>query len=74
MEMSANFMDSMDLQNGVFEEDGLKMLENWEQQSTLMLLNEGKKGNTLDLDAPPTRAADGQERTNSGKGYDNLFN
>ncbi|MCB0676877.1 MAG: hypothetical protein KDC30_09335, partial [Saprospiraceae bacterium] len=29
MDMSANFMDSIDLQNGVFEEEGLKMLEKW---------------------------------------------
>ena len=29
MEMSANFMDSVDLQNGVFEEEGMKMLEKW---------------------------------------------
>ena len=27
MELSANFMDSVDLQNGVFEEEGLRMLE-----------------------------------------------
>ena len=74
MEMSANFMDSVDLQNGVFEEDGLKMLEEWEQQSTLMLLGEGTKSSgTLDLDALPERSAEGQERTNSGDNYDNLF-
>ncbi|MDA7625719.1 hypothetical protein N8684_00495, partial [bacterium] len=29
MEMSSNFMDSVDLQNGIFEEEGLKMLEQW---------------------------------------------
>ena len=27
MELSSNFMDSVDLQNGVFEEEGMKMLE-----------------------------------------------
>ena len=27
MSMSENFMQSIDLQNGVFEEEGLKMLE-----------------------------------------------
>ena len=27
MELSANFMESVDLQNGIFEEEGLKMLE-----------------------------------------------
>ncbi len=48
MEMSANFMDSIDLQNGMFEEQGLQMLEEWEKKSSLMLL-EGTE--TLDLDS-----------------------
>lgn len=74
MEMSANFMDSVDLQNGVFEEDGLRMLEEWEQKSTLMLLGEGKRTESLDLDSLPERSAEGQKRTNSGESYDNLFN
>ena len=53
MELSANFMDSVDLQNGVFEEEGLKMLEEWEKNSTLMLLGDGMpKSDTLNLDAP----------------------
>lgn len=75
MEMSANFMDSVDLQNGVFAEDGLKMLEQWEQQSTLMLLGEGQSSNTLDLDSAPSRVGEKQSRSNngSGEGYDNLF-
>ena len=75
MEMSANFMNSVDLQNGVFEEEGLKMLEQWEQESTLMLLGEGKSANeSLDLDSFPD--AEGERRTNSGskEGYDQFFN
>lgn len=71
MEMSANFMDSIDLQNGIFEEEGLQMLEKWEKESTLMLMD-GKSVDTLDLDAP--RA---ERQTNSGTsekgGYDKLF-
>lgn len=43
MDMSENFMKSVDLQNGVFEEEGLKMLEKWEQQSTSLLLGEAKE-------------------------------
>jgi len=35
MDMSASFMDSVDLQNGVFEDNGLKMLEEYEKQSSL---------------------------------------
>ncbi len=42
MELSSTFMDSIDLQNGVFEEEGLKMLEKWEKESTLILLGETK--------------------------------
>ncbi len=73
MEMSANFMDSVDLQNGVFEEEGLKMLEKWEQQSTLMLLGEGQNASEgLDLDSMPD--VEGEKRTNSsGEGYDQFF-
>ena len=66
MEMSANFMDSVDLQNGVFEEEGMQMLEQWEKESTSLLLGEEKDqlllqaqsdSEVLDLDAPvPERA------------------
>lgn len=76
MEMSANFMDSVDLQNGVFEEEGMQMLEEWEKKSTLLLLGEGKTvDETLDLDGFSGSKAEGQTRTNSSQeGYDNLFN
>lgn len=49
MEMSANFMDSVDLQNGIFEEEGLKMLEKWEKEGVSLILGEEK--NTLLLQA-----------------------
>ncbi|MEZ4986742.1 MAG: hypothetical protein R2795_17180 [Saprospiraceae bacterium] len=75
MEMSANFMNSVDLQNGVFEEEGLKMLEQWEQQSTIMLLGEGKAKGGLDLDSLTSRDAQSQTRSNNGdSNYGNLFN
>ncbi len=74
MEMSASFMESIDLQNGVFEEEGLQMLEKWEQESTLMLMS-GSDSNisgTLDLDSPRSIP-----ETRSGKSgdssYENLF-
>ncbi|MEL6275112.1 MAG: hypothetical protein AAFU03_08425 [Bacteroidota bacterium] len=77
MEMSANFMDSVDLQNGVFEEQGLKMLEEYERESRL-LLNEGHiSPEVLDLDSfkeqkkdaePQRRSSEGQ-----GSGYDEFF-
>ena len=64
MEMSSNFMNSIDLQNGVFEEEGLKMLDDWEQKSSLLM--------------PDSKAVVKQENTNlpktgGGSNYDNLF-
>ncbi len=72
MDMSNNVMSSIDLQNGVFEEEGMKMLEEWEQKSTLMFLDEGKKsgGDTLQLKQAPQ--ADKQQG-GAGSDYDNLF-
>ncbi|MGB3798515.1 MAG: hypothetical protein WA952_01800, partial [Lewinella sp.] len=80
MEVSANFMDSVDLQNGVFEEEGLNMLEKWEKESNSLLLGEEKstlllQANTdsevLDLDAPvPERA----KKTGGANQYDSFFN
>lgn len=72
MEMSANFMDSVDLQNGVFEEEGLHMLEKWEKESTLMLMGGKSVEETLDLDGPIARP---ETRSNNGdsNSYDNLF-
>lgn len=61
MEMSSSFMDSVDLQNGVFEEKGLKMLEEWEREGASLILGEEKNAlllqanddaDVLDLDAP----------------------
>lgn len=42
MDVSATFMDSIDLQQGVFEEEGMKLLEEWDKKSMEMLLDEGK--------------------------------
>lgn len=79
MEMSANFMNSVDLQNGVFEEDGLKMLEQWESEGVSLILGEEKRtlllqaedeSNILDLDAPVRKP---QRAPNHKNQYDNLF-
>jgi phage shock protein A len=71
MEMSSNFMNSIDLQNGVFEEQGMNMLEEWEKKSTLMLM-EGKEVDGLDLNSerPSLRR---EERSGGESKYDNLF-
>lgn len=78
MEVSQGFMQSIDLQNGVFEEEGLKMLEKWEQESVSLILG-GEKENlillsnnesdVLDLNEP-IRHPEKVGRTNQ---YDNLF-
>lgn len=74
MEMSANVMDSIDLQNGVFQEEGMQMLEKWENESTLMLLTPGSSSmDTLDLNQPAARP-EKQSRGGSSGSYDNLFN
>jgi hypothetical protein len=76
MEMSSNIMNTIDLQNGVFEEEGMKMLEDWEKNSTLSLLEnkmtKGSKsgGDTLELKNLPE--ADKQSN-NGNSDYDSLF-
>lgn len=42
MKLSSNFMDSVDLQQGIFEEEGLKMLEQWEKEGVSLILGEEK--------------------------------
>ncbi len=78
MEMSEEFMASIDLQNGIFEEKGMEMLEKWEKESTSLLLGESKEQlildanddhNTLDLNAPIKEPI----KQNRGNQYDNFF-
>ncbi len=73
MEMSTNFMDSIDLQNAVFEEDGMKMLEQWEKDSTLMLMgNKGAK-ESLDLNAPRAERVILGDSKKDDNEYDKFF-
>ncbi len=56
MDTSRNLMASIDLQNGVFEEEGLQLLEKWERESPLLVpaAKDGKTAEpTLDLNTPP---------------------
>jgi phage shock protein A len=70
MEMSSNFMNSIDLQNGVFEEQGLKMLEEYEKNSTLLLLGGKEKADDDILDLKqPVQLPKGTDTQ-----YDGLFN
>jgi hypothetical protein len=79
MDMSNNFMNSVDLQNGVFEEEGLRMLEKWEQEGVSLLLGSQKQSllekanddaEVLDLDSPVARPERAQGARNQ---YDNFF-
>jgi hypothetical protein len=65
MEMSNSFVQSIDLQNGVFEEEGLQLLEKWEKEGVSLLLGNEKdllinKANSstdfVDLDQPVNRS------------------
>jgi phage shock protein A len=79
MDVSKNFMDSIDLQNGVFEEEGMQMLEKWEKEGVSNLLG-GDKGSiiakansnteVLDLNAPMKVL---NKEARGGNQYDTLF-
>lgn len=78
MDMSSNFMQSVDLKNGVFEEEGLKMLEKWEKEGTSLILGEEKDililesedGEMLDINEPIARPQRADNDTNQ---YDSFF-
>ena len=79
MEVSENFMQSIDLQNGVFEEEGLKMLDMWEKEGASLLLGDDKETllieanddeNVLDLSAPMKKPEAVEVRGNQ---YDTFF-
>lgn len=78
MEVSAGFMDSIDLQNGVFEEEGLEMLERWEREGISKLLGTEKEtliskanddSEVLDLNEPMKVP----ERSTHRNQYDSFF-
>jgi phage shock protein A len=74
MEMSSSIMDSVDLQNGIFAEEGMQMLEEWEKKSTLMLM-EGTTSSedTLDLNEELSRPEKEKQRRSDSSDYDTLF-
>ena len=71
MDMSSNLMKSIDLQNGVFEDEGMKMLEEWEKNSTL-ILSGGKIEDKLALN-PIDNTSIAPNSTELRNDYDNLF-
>lgn len=79
--MSASFIDTVDLQNGVYEEEALRMIEIWERNDESLLLGSSKRelvsatvteaaaheSNTPNTPNTPSR------RRSEGDGYRNLF-
>jgi phage shock protein A len=72
MEMSSNIMNKIDLQNGVFEEEGVRMLEEFEKQSSLLLMEGGSSSDVLDISEKP---ADREflDRGKKGSTYEGMF-
>ncbi|MBC8110538.1 MAG: hypothetical protein H7Y04_05705 [Verrucomicrobia bacterium] len=76
MDASASFIDSIDLQNGVYEEKGMEMLEKWEKEGISFLLGDQKQqlltsNTSVDINAPSNM----QKPTNTGGNqYTDLFN
>lgn len=58
MEMSENFLSGVDLQNGVFEEKGLEMLEQWEKNADSWLLTPEEKSQLVKESNDPMRNVD----------------
>ncbi|WP_370424537.1 PspA/IM30 family protein [Tenacibaculum dicentrarchi] len=74
MEMSNGFMDSIDLQNGIFEEEGLELLDKWEKEGVSLILGNQKDllvndSHSVDLDAPTLK-----KNKNQNNQYTDLFN
>jgi predicted nucleic acid-binding Zn-ribbon protein len=79
MQLSENFMQSVDLQNGIFEEEGLRMLEQWEKEGASLLLGAEKQSlimeahddsKVLDLNAPVKERMRAEVHRNQ---YDTFF-
>jgi len=68
MELSSSFMNTIDLQNGAFEEKGLLMLEEFERKSSLLLLDSGR-AKTDEFELREKVVAEPAKKTN----YDSLF-
>lgn len=60
MEVSENFLSSVDLQNGVFDEEALKMLETWEKQVDSKILGPGVKQDILNAAYNPANVLDAE--------------
>lgn len=79
MDVSKSFMDSIDLQNGVFQEEGMKMLEQWEKKSPTFLISAKEKASAIadandedsvvNLDETDEKVVVGTGRSGGRSGY-----
>ncbi len=74
MDTSKNLMASIDLQNGVFEEQGVRLLEEWEKSGSLLAPPKSKSaghagGGTLDLNEKRPEIL----KEEKGNEYNDLF-
>jgi hypothetical protein len=77
LEMSESFMNNIDLQNGMLQEDGLKMLEAWEKKADSWLSNSSVRNDAVAKASGTPNKFSPQveevvEKTNSE--FKNLFN
>lgn len=84
MDMSGTFIDSIDLQKGVFEDEGMKLLIEWEKKSDSLLLDAAKGDlldnlntntnyDTLDLnEKPPMKEPEPMKKKDNNR-YDGFF-
>lgn len=74
MDTSRNLMDSIDLQNGVFEDEGLQLLQQWENHNPLLSTSTpaAKKAQEkpLDINTPPKEIL---KEPGGGSDYHQLF-
>jgi hypothetical protein len=73
MDISQSFLNSVDLQNGIFEEEGWEILENWEKKDSALLGKE--KQVLLEQARDPNQELDFNNPINKEKiPRDNQFN
>jgi hypothetical protein len=76
MEVSQNFLDGVDLQEGAFEEKGMEMLEKWEKDADSWLLGD-EKDSIIEASNDENQQLDVNEISTASPGtlnYKNLFN
>lgn len=58
LEVSKSFIESVDLKNGVYEEDAIKMFEEWEKKADSMLISPADKALLKDISDDPNEILD----------------